>query len=68
MEKELSEKEKWIIKAENDLKIIAKDLASSDPITDIICFHAQQASENKGFYFGTDEMNMAFDQRVSLWI
>lgn len=36
---------KWKIKAENDLKIAEKDLASEDPVTDAICFHAQQAAE-----------------------
>ena len=36
---------KWQIKAENDLKTIANELASSNPITDTICYHSQQAAE-----------------------
>lgn len=45
MAQELTEKDKWILKAENDLRIIEKDLSSADPINDVICFHAQQAAE-----------------------
>jgi len=37
--------EKWQIKAENDLKTIANELASSNPVTDTICYHSQQAAE-----------------------
>lgn len=35
----------WIIKAENDLKICQHELGNSDPVTDAICFHAQQCVE-----------------------
>ncbi|MEM5821373.1 MAG: HEPN domain-containing protein [Candidatus Aenigmatarchaeota archaeon] len=36
---------KWIIKAENDLKIAKDELNTENPATDGICFHAQQAAE-----------------------
>lgn len=46
MEKELKELLLlWQAKAENDLKVVKKELASDDPITDIVCFHCQQAAE-----------------------
>jgi HEPN domain-containing protein len=35
----------WINKAEHDLKIAIKEIKSEDPLTDIVCFHAQQAAE-----------------------
>lgn len=35
---------KWLLKAENDIKTI-QCLLENDPITDSICFHAQQAAE-----------------------
>lgn len=36
---------RWIMKADNDLKLAIKELNSGDPITDMICFHCQQAVE-----------------------
>jgi len=46
MEKELIEILKlWQRKADNDLKSIANELSCDDPVTDVICFHAQQATE-----------------------
>ena len=36
---------KWIKKAENDLKTAKDELATENPATDTICFHAQQAVE-----------------------
>jgi len=36
---------KWIIKAGNDLLVAERELQFSDPVTDIICFHCQQAVE-----------------------
>lgn len=33
----------WIIKAESDITIAGKDLKTDNPVTDAICFHAQQA-------------------------
>src|SRR3989304_4978347 len=35
----------WIIKADNDITIAGKDLKTDNPVTDAICFHAQQAAE-----------------------
>ncbi|MBV5330621.1 MAG: HEPN domain-containing protein [Chlorobium sp.] len=35
----------WLIKADNDLKTAEFGLTSSEPITDTICFHCQQAAE-----------------------
>lgn len=35
----------WQQKAENDLKVVHKELSSSDPVTDVACFHCQQAAE-----------------------
>lgn len=36
---------KWILKAESDFKIVEKDIISQFPVTDVICFHCQQAVE-----------------------
>ncbi len=33
---------KWILKAENDLKTGKDEQASSNPATDMVCFHMQQ--------------------------
>jgi len=35
----------WIQKAENDLKIGKDEMATSEPVTDMICFHMQQCAE-----------------------
>ena len=35
----------WKIKAEHDIKAAEKELFSIEPLTDIVCFHAQQAAE-----------------------
>jgi HEPN domain-containing protein len=46
MAEKINEKVKqWIIKADNDITIAGKDLATDSPVTDAICFHAQQAAE-----------------------
>jgi hypothetical protein len=36
---------KWLIKADNDLKTAEFCLTAEQPITDTICFHCQQAVE-----------------------
>jgi HEPN domain-containing protein len=36
---------KWILKAENDLKIAKDEMLTENPATDPICFHAQQCVE-----------------------
>jgi HEPN domain-containing protein len=36
---------KWILKAENDLKIAKDEILTENPATDAICFHAQQFVE-----------------------
>jgi len=35
----------WIKKADRDLEVSKRELELSEPFTDIICFHAQQAAE-----------------------
>ena len=35
----------WLEKARRDLKVAQRELNTSNPFTDIICFHAQQAAE-----------------------
>lgn len=35
----------WLEKARRDLIIADKELDSEEPFTDIVCFHAQQATE-----------------------
>jgi HEPN domain-containing protein len=35
----------WKTKAENDLKVVNRELETIDPVTDITCYHCQQASE-----------------------
>jgi len=35
----------WIKKADRDLEVSKRELKLSNPYTDIICFHAQQAAE-----------------------
>jgi HEPN domain-containing protein len=35
----------WLQKAENDLKICEQGLKADEIITDVICFHCQQAAE-----------------------
>ncbi len=35
----------WLEKARRDLSIAMNNINSSEPFTDIICFHAQQAAE-----------------------
>jgi HEPN domain-containing protein len=36
---------RWKLKADNDLKTIEHEFASPSPVTDTICYHAQQAVE-----------------------
>lgn len=37
--------DRWLIKADNDLKTAELGLTAAQPITDTICFHCQQAVE-----------------------
>jgi len=37
--------EKWILKAENDLKTGKDQLMTKEPATDTVCFHMQQCAE-----------------------
>ncbi len=37
--------ERWLEKAENDLKTARVMLATDPPVTDVVCFHAQQCAE-----------------------
>ncbi len=41
----LERAKKWIKKAENDMKVAKDELNTENPVTDAICFHAQQAVE-----------------------
>jgi len=36
---------KWIQKAENDYTVARNEIQFPNPITDVICFHCQQAVE-----------------------
>lgn len=36
---------KWILKAENDLKIGKDEMLTEEPVTDPVCFHMQQCVE-----------------------
>lgn len=36
---------KWFKKAESDIKICVHEMQHEEPVTDVICFHAQQAVE-----------------------
>lgn len=36
---------RWLEKARRDLKVAQDQLGGSEPLTDIACFHAQQAAE-----------------------
>src|SRR3989339_262681 len=44
-EKLKSNLDKWQYKAENDIKTAQQLLESDEPVTDSVCFHAQQAVE-----------------------
>jgi HEPN domain-containing protein len=35
----------WLIKADNDYKTIENEFSSVEPVTDSICYHAQQGAE-----------------------
>ena len=37
--------QRWLKKARRDLIVALNELSRSEPLTDIICFHAQQAAE-----------------------
>ncbi len=57
MDKKLKQ---WLLKAESDLKVAINELSFESPVTDVICFHCQQAVEkflkaylvSKGISFG----------------
>lgn len=53
MKKRIDLVREWFRKAENDFKNIDLVMVDSDPPTDTVCFHAQQAAEKylKGFLF-----------------
>lgn len=36
---------KWIVKAGNDLRVAEHEIEGVEPVTDAICFHAQQSVE-----------------------
>ncbi len=35
----------WIIKADNDFRIVEQNINLSDPVTDVLAFHCQQGAE-----------------------
>jgi len=41
---------KWILKAENDLKIAKNEFTTKNSATDAICFHAQQRNKKNSRY------------------
>jgi len=45
MENEIDLIEKWKIKADHDLKIVEQGLKNDYIVTDVLCFHCQQAAE-----------------------
>jgi len=56
---------KWILKAENDLKIAKDEIQTEDPATDAVCFHAQQCVEKylKAFLvFNNKEIRKTHEQ------
>jgi len=62
---------KWILKAENDLKIAKDKITMENPATDAICFHAQQCAEKylKAYLiFNNKEVRKTHDiaERISL--
>ena len=40
-----NEVKNWISKADNDLKVSKNEIKVNEPVTDAICFHAQQCVE-----------------------
>ena len=48
---------KWILKADNDLKVAKDELETDEPVTDAVCFHAQQCAEKylKAFLIFNDK-------------
>jgi HEPN domain-containing protein len=55
---------KWILKAENDLKIAKDEILTENPATDAICFHAQQCVEKylKAYLISKDkEISKTYD-------
>jgi len=55
---------KWILKAENDLKIARDEIITENPATDAICFHAQQCAEKylkAYFVFNNKEIRRTHD-------
>jgi HEPN domain-containing protein len=54
----------WILKAEHDLKIAKDEIMEKEPVTDMVCFHFQQAVEKllKAFLlFHKREINKTHD-------
>ena len=41
----IREAAKWLRKADRDLKVARRELESENPVTEAVCFHAQQAVE-----------------------
>lgn len=41
----LNEVKRWLMKADNDLKVSKNEIQIEEAPTDIICFHCQQAVE-----------------------
>ncbi|HEW93020.1 MAG TPA: HEPN domain-containing protein [Thermotogaceae bacterium] len=55
---------KWILKADNDLKVAKDELETDEPVTDAVCFHAQQCAEKylKAFLiFNGEEISRTHD-------
>jgi len=59
----VSNRQKWILKAENDLKIVKDEITMEKPATGAIRFHARQCAENLTAYltFNNKEVRKTHD-------
>lgn len=59
------EAEEWISKAEGDLGVASREMLTSAPVWDVVCFLSQQCAEKylKGFL---EEQNMKFAETHDL--
>jgi HEPN domain-containing protein len=40
------ETQEWVEKADGDLKVARREVQTTDPVYDAVCFHAQQCAES----------------------
>lgn len=53
------ETQEWVEKADGDLKVARREVQTTDPVYDAVCFHAQQCAE-KYLQAWLEEHNIAF--------